>query len=596
MTGPISFRPTSPAATPTTPTPIQRSALLNAPPAPPPPPPVRSPQAFQRSTAASGSRPLDLQAEAASINTAITQANPEQIQANAARLNQLGLVPQGMPGITPAALQTARQNLKPVSQHQVFNVHDKHESDASRSTVVESGRSVKLKQGGSPFGVGIVLKPGATVEVLGHGSPDGRTIGGKTPQQLAKQLKAGGATQLAVLDLKSCHSEAFKAELEQCLASEGIQVGQIKTYQGSIAVDRATGNALSQQQILASPVPIEHDDFLIRGLANLKYAGNVTKDTTQGEAAILPFLNHQTGVEVSDEVIQAVKDTVGKALDQALQEITNKTFISNLQSSDNTALFVSGHLAHVSANVDSPDHESLMIAGVGYLIEDRVTQILLKEHGFSKDNFQATIRSTRPDIVMGDGKVLVDLTASNSAGHILDKDQSVWFHPSIQSLEVTYPSLRIEDAKSIIKSEDIDLSAIKTAQAQMKAEQQKFDSDMKNFLRRTTNHITQGEVYQGLSFQAGVPAQRKYVAEQLGITETPAASLKHALLKYDRSNNLLRADERIGLNSDKANEVVGNLFHNATLNEEDDELFKRFKARTDWSPPVVEVEMSDSLA
>ena len=262
MTGPISFRPTPPTATPTTSTPIQRSAPVNAPPAPPPPPPVRSPQAFQRSAATSGARPLDLQAEAASINTAITQANPEQIQANAARLNQLGLVPQGMPGITPEALQMARQNLKPVSQHQVLNLHDAHESDASRNTVVESGRSVKLKQGGSPFGVGIVLKPGATIEVLGHGSPDGKTIGGKTPQQLAKQLKAGGATQLAVLDLKSCHSEAFKAELQQCLASEGIQVGQIKTYQGSIAVDRATGNALSQQQILTSPVPVKHDGFL----------------------------------------------------------------------------------------------------------------------------------------------------------------------------------------------------------------------------------------------------------------------------------------------------------------------------------------------
>lgn len=441
MTGPISFRPTPPTATPTTSTPIQRGAPVNAPPAPPP---VRSPQAFQRSATASGSRPLDLQAEAASINTAITQANPEQIQANAARLNQLGLVPQGMPAITPEALQIARQNLKPVSQHQVLNLHDAHESDASRNTVVESGRSVKLKQGGSPFGVGIVLKPGATVEVLGHGSPDGKTIGGKTPQQLAKQLKAGGATQLAVLDLKSCHSEAFKAELQQCLASEGIQVGQIKTYQGSIAVSRATGEVV---QGAGLEMMKGHDGTLALGdctkvdalsTDKINFLSFENKHSLSGEL-------HNYPAEVTKAIVEATHEAYGSLVDGS---IFTKLASGTPRSS---------HLSCVDALRKGSMPPSFLNAVAGYLIEDRVTQILKENSFIGEPNYtvetQFTSGATRPDLVFSNpdksGKVWLDLTASDSAGHILSKDAQ-WLSKPLSIAEVTYPSLPKEVLSQII--------------------------------------------------------------------------------------------------------------------------------------------------
>lgn len=643
MTGPISFRPTTPTATPTTSTPIQRSAPLNPPPAPPPPPPVRSPQAFQRSAAASGSRPLDLQAEAASINTAITQANPEQIQANAARLNQLGLVPQGMPGITPEALQTARQNLKPVSQHQVLNVHDAHESDTSRSTVVESGRSVKLKQGGSPFGVGIVLKPGATVEVLGHGSPDGKTIGGKTPQQLAKQLKAGGATQLAVLDLKSCHSEAFKAELQQCLDSEGIQVGQIKTYQGNIAVDRATGNALSQQQILASPVPIEHDGFLPLGLPKLIEQGYVSKVTEQGNATIVPF--KQGFSEVSDEVVQKVKETVGVALDKVMGEIKDGSFISKLEAGNPP---FPGHLLSLKQHVGDPRHESLLIAGVGYLIEDRVTQVLITEHSFSADSFQQTVGKTRPDIVMPHPQdsllspkkpILVDLTAANSAGHILGKDPRVWFAGGQESLEVVYPSFTVEFAKRVINSAPVDTAKLQKILETQAQEAKAFKTGMQSFLNdkieramfqtaqdgfyvtpsgeKTTipvpedlivdddGFIRDGEnrvfYHKGFADCGGSKeVQLAFVAKQvLGDVDQSKAKLKHAIIKYGATASFVPSAQRTGLVSDQATRAFDILFQKTDLSPSADltELFEEYKIRRkalpEEAPDIEDVEMRE---
>lgn len=191
-----------------------------------------------RSPAQTGSKPIDVQSEASSVSATIASSNPEQVDANASRLSGLNL-----------ELANKLNSLRPASQHQVLtlteevsDLNDAVSNDQYRSAS-QSGISSKGKVG-STFGRSTPLKPGGTVDVVGHGSADGKTVGGKTPQQLAKLLKDGGATQLAVLDLKSCHSDAFKVELEQCLKDVGIKVGEIKTYKGNVAISRATGEVM----------------------------------------------------------------------------------------------------------------------------------------------------------------------------------------------------------------------------------------------------------------------------------------------------------------------------------------------------------------
>ena len=178
-------------------------------------------------------------------------------------------------------LKDAKQKLKAVSQHQVLNLNQVGESDTSRKTVVESGRSVKLKQGGTQFGTGIPLQAGGALDVVGHGSPDGKTVGGLTAPQLAKKLKSGGVTELAVIDLKSCYSSSFKTELQQCLSNEGIQVGEIKSYEGTIAVSRETGTVLQGEEISTvrhdGELPLTKEQVIIRELFSSAYTTNTLR-------------------------------------------------------------------------------------------------------------------------------------------------------------------------------------------------------------------------------------------------------------------------------------------------------------------------------
>jgi hypothetical protein len=612
LTGPISFRTPSPSTTP-----IQRSGLPVAPP-PPLPNPVRTAQA-SRSPAQTGAKPIDLQAEQAQVSTTIARSSPEQIQANASRLMGLHL-----------EIANVTNALRPASQHQVLtltesvtDLNDEVSNDQYRSAS-QSGISSKGKVG-SPFGVGIPLKPGAVVDVVGHGSPDGKTVGGKTPQQLAKQLKDGGATQLAVLDLKSCHSSAFKAELQKCLHNEGIQVGQIKTYATAIAVDRLTGHALSPLEIQLSPTQIDHDGFLPLGLPRLAELSLVSKVTDQGNAKIIPFKTK--GTEVSDTAVKTVKDTVGVALDGVLKEIQDGSFITKLENGDPP---FPGHLLSLKKYVDDPRHASLLVAGVGYLIEDRLTQVLITNHGFHGDSFQQTIGKTRPDIVIPHPEstplapkkpILVDLTALNSAGHILGKDSKIWFADGQESLEVTYPSFNVDFAKSVIKSSAVDtakLQAILDGQAE---EAKAFKKGMQSFLNdkidramfktasddgfymspsgeKTSTPIPEDAVvdkdgfvrngdyylpHEGFTACAGSKdKQMAFVAKQLlGDVDQSKAKLKNAIIKYGATASFLPSAQRTGLVSDQATRAFDILFDKTDLSNNADlsDLFSDYQVR-----------------
>ncbi len=176
--------------------------------------------------------------------------------------------------------------LNPISQHQVLNL------EQADSTVSESARSVVLKDQGSAFAPER-LNAQSSLEILGHGSPDGATLSGLNPQQLANKLIQAGITQLAVLDLKSCFSEGFKASLATELEIAGIQVGEIRTYTGQIAISRETGKVLQGE---AASQVTGHDGLL----------GRTPEDLDANYISSFFELKPETVKNIAQEIYQAI--------------------------------------------------------------------------------------------------------------------------------------------------------------------------------------------------------------------------------------------------------------------------------------------------
>lgn len=272
MTGPISFRPTMPPTSPA----VNTGAVTRAPAPSAPASPTPAAVPARGHSLPTGSRPIDVQSEASRVNASIAQANPSQIQARASQFSQMGLVPSGFPRLSPETLQQARQNLRPVSQHQVLNLG----AVDSGSTTQESVRSRKL---GSEVG-GVPLDrdrlPGAqgALDIVGHSSENGMKIEGRSPQQLASLLKHQyGLQQINTIHLVSCKSEAFKAEFQQALAELGVEVGEITAPQGQVAVDRATGKMLDEAAVGDLSQIAGHDGAL--GLKEIEKAQATTQET-----------------------------------------------------------------------------------------------------------------------------------------------------------------------------------------------------------------------------------------------------------------------------------------------------------------------------
>lgn len=586
------------SSTPVTPLQKPQGAIAN-------PSPVTQTQATQTSVApsltrtktAAADRPLDVQADVAQVIARIDQTSAQEILGHATRLSQAGVVPKGFPRITAEELQTARQNLRPVSQHQVLNVHEEGESDSQRSTVVESGRSVKLGQGGSPFGVGMPLKAGGTLDIVGHGSPDGRTIGGKTAKQLARHIQESGVTHLASINLKSCHSQAFAQALSReidVLNQNGanLNIEKITGASSRIAIDRATGNTLTELQVSQAGLSVNHDGLLGYTPEALLEKGHISEIVKDGKVTILPFTNASSGACKAD-VIQGVQAHVGAAMKQALQEIEDGELLGNLSHPDNVKRFASGHLASAIehckvSDAGNPKYDSTLIANVGYLIEDRVTQILIEKHGFDSANFQCTIGKSRPDIVLDGGNLLVDLTASASSGHILHKDASVWFSPGVQSLEVTYPSFTLDGAKAVIKSQVVDLAATEQAQKEAKDKHNAFVQGVKDFVKDQIYGVTtyydkdKDQIYYNPDLNThNKQAAFDYAATKLGLGR---AELHHVLAYYrgtDLSVFQSPANAKASRSLEQATRGLDKLFARVDVTASADtfELFQDYQAR-----------------
>lgn len=95
----------------------------------------------------------------------------------------------------------------------------------------------------------------------------------------------------------------------------------------------------------------------------------------------------------------------------------------------------------------------MLSARAGYLIEERTYQLLdqRKVLGWDDQNTKVLGSGTRPDVTLplgGNRYALLDITASKSTGHILNKSPSWTNKPRIPAaIEVTYPSF---DSKNLV--------------------------------------------------------------------------------------------------------------------------------------------------
>lgn len=106
------------------------------------------------------------------------------------------------------------------------------------------------------------------------------------------------------------------------------------------------------------------------------------------------------------------------------------------------------YLAH-----PTPDNAALMPAAFGYVMESVVCKMRMPGIGAGLSiHLQETNGNTRPDVVLKKGETDVawlDLTASESKGHILKKSGGGWSsRPHVY--EITYPSISAEMIKGMI--------------------------------------------------------------------------------------------------------------------------------------------------
>jgi hypothetical protein len=457
--------------------------------------------------------------------------------------------------LTSELLTQGRQQLKPVSQHAVLNL------GGFDRTVDESARSLRLKTDGTVFDKDRLPGPQGQLEIVGHGSSDGLLLGGQTANMLAKTLKQAGVTQLDTLHLKSCHSAPFAVALSASLKAEGIQVRSIQGFEGRIAIHETTGATLIETEAFSLGLIDGHSGDLGYSTSGLQSLGLIAAPVTQGAAEIIPFTGSSNQYGTADPKITAlVQQTVGKAVDQAFSELLS----GDLPSILSTGRPPSGHLENTMARVGvTPPQTDMLIANVGYLIEDRVTQILASQ-GFDVRNFQQVIGKSRPDIVMGThGEIRVDITASSSVGHILSKDAPAWTGTDvngnkIQSFEVIYPSLDIPTALDRLTSgTPIDLATLRSNMDAAKAEKDTFETTIKGGLDKKLQ-----EAFTALGFDGprGLNGLQKkavieHVANALGVGNI---TVTHTLLKYGRLNlaSLYKSTKAPSINSDHVTATV----------------------------------------
>ncbi|MEZ0374139.1 MAG: hypothetical protein ACAI44_33925 [Candidatus Sericytochromatia bacterium] len=262
-----------------------------------------APRHTQATYAAAGTRTLGSQSRALNpsqgalqIKQGIDRSDPQVLGVTARNLLQSPTLAQSF-GISPESLSQARQQLRPVSQNAVLNL------GTPDATVTESGRSLRLKTDGTVFDPSRLPGPQGCLQILGHGSGDGKTVGGKSPDQLAQMLKTAGITRLDNLRLVSCNSQAFVTALGQALDRAGISVNRIEGFEGRIAVSRASGEILSESSQGPLDLVPGHDGTLdphlqLLGEANtLCYTANLADPHVFGQViAKLQTVVNEVGV------------------------------------------------------------------------------------------------------------------------------------------------------------------------------------------------------------------------------------------------------------------------------------------------------------
>jgi hypothetical protein len=185
---------------------------------------------------------------------------------------------------------------------------------------------------------------------------------------------------------------------------------------GSIAqLHRTVGNRAVARMVSDQPA----DPNVIQRYPVLHKPGNVKELTTTAEIKIA-----ETADEVDKEVDAAYKKFMGGDFDGANQNHVN---LYNLRM-------------YQFQNGEKSMHPS---TAAGYVIESMVNKAIEKKPGVKLQD-TGLLEGTRPDVVIDHGAGIVgmlDITASNSAGHILSKKGDWLSHKNIPLvMESLYPS------------------------------------------------------------------------------------------------------------------------------------------------------------
>lgn len=174
------------------------------------------------------------------------------------------------------------------------------------------------------------------------------------------------------------------------------------------------------------------------------YAVGVNADVAPMQRKIIPYANSSAGsistakFQAAERVVAKVDELVAQARELALDWSSFK---------DSESGYLKSWAETAEAYFSNPDEvKEFLHARFGYAVETLCCQGLnVKEEGLTV-NFQVASGMTRPDIVLTDPDskeaevAWIDITASDSTGHIKKKAGSGWATRPVVA-EVTYPSL-----------------------------------------------------------------------------------------------------------------------------------------------------------
>lgn len=253
----------------------------------------------------------------------------------------------------------------------------------------------------------------------------------------------------------------------------------------------------------------------------------------------MPWLGSRIGAGQKDDHIWGGDSVVQRRVVR-YKPLSNTSMTKEHQAFDNKAQEIDGKLqrAYTEFMADdfsdaSPQYTAVYLlrkhnydnhiqdmhpaTAAGYVIESKVTERIKNDDGVS---IQVTglLKGTRPDIVLENGGQfgLLDITASNSTGHILLKKGNWTGHQNITYVaELTYPSIDFGSMKPITWAQEQGEQIMQYAASLQNAYQERVDLCESNFVenrRRIMGALFDKDIY----FVGCSDRQREIVINNFG--------------------------------------------------------------------------------